>query len=134
MQLGKLFEENKLSGKPGLYPFTPESLIRVGLAICLYLKIGRGIEKPVIAVKGLDFLTLSLSVGFMSGGGDACIGCKEGNVKVSVEKKGEEASLIIEGLQEHEFRMIESMLFSRYNMPKAEGEKIGRIWIRGEEL
>ncbi|MEN3028758.1 MAG: hypothetical protein ABDH29_06040 [Aquificaceae bacterium] len=131
MQSGKLFEGKSLWGKPGLYPFTPENLLRVGLALCVYLRINRGVEKPIMALEELNFLTLSLSAGFMAGSGDVYLGTKEGDIRVKTERKEEGTSLLIEGLEDYELRMVESIIFSRYNMPRAEGEEVGVIWIQG---
>jgi|UniRef100_A0A7C2V3J5 hypothetical protein len=130
MQLGKLFEKNYLVGKLGLYPFTPENLMRVGLALCVYLKIHKDLGKPLMVIEDLNFLTLSLGVGFMAGGGDISLGFLEGDIKVRSEHEGDRTRLIIENLQEYELKMVESILFSRYNMPRAEGEEVGRIWIQ----
>ncbi|MCX7989913.1 MAG: hypothetical protein N2648_04645 [Aquificaceae bacterium] len=131
MQLGKLFEGKSLWGKPGLYPFTPENLLRVGLALCAYLRINREVEKPRMTLEELNFLTLSLSAGFMAGGGDVCLGYEEGDIQVKTGRREESMSLSIEGLEDYELRMVESLIFSRYNMPRAEGEEVGAIWIRG---
>ncbi|MFN4319186.1 MAG: hypothetical protein ACK4FY_01725 [Aquificaceae bacterium] len=130
MQLGKLFEKNYLTGKLGLYPFTPENLMRVGLALCVYLKIHKDVGKPLMSTEEFNFLTLSLGVGFMAGGGDLSLGSLEGNIKVRCEHEGDKIKLIIESLEEYELKIVESILFSRYNMPRAEGEEVGRIWIQ----
>ncbi|MFN3472039.1 MAG: hypothetical protein ACK4ZR_05505 [Aquificaceae bacterium] len=130
MQLGKLFEKNYLIGKLGLYPFTPENLMRVGLALCVYLKIHKDVGKPLMSTEEFNFLTLSVGVGFMAGGGDLSLGSLEGNIKVRCEHEGDKIKLIIESLEEYELKIVESILFSRYNMPRAEGEEVGRIWIQ----
>ncbi|MFN3976157.1 MAG: hypothetical protein ACK4LT_03740 [Aquificaceae bacterium] len=130
MQLGKLFEKNYLIGKLGLYPFTPENLMRVGLALCVYLKIHKDVGKPLMSTEEFNFLTLSLGVGFMAGGGDLSLGSLEGDIKVRCEHEGDKIKLIIESLEEYELKIVESILFSRYNMPRAEGEEVGRIWIQ----
>jgi len=124
MQLGKLFEKNYLTGRLGLYPFTPENLMRVGLALCVYLKIHKNLERPIMLIDELNFLTLSLGVGFMAGG----------DIKVRSEYEGDRARLIIENLQDYELKMVESILFSRYNMPRAEGEEVGKVWIQEKRL
>lgn len=129
MHWTRLFEGNCIRGKPGLYPFTAENLLRVGLALCTYMKLQREIEKPQMAIESLNFLTLSVSVGFMAGGGDVLVG-KGGNLTLKNELLGEEALLRIEGIEDYELRMVESILFSRYNMPRAEGMEVGNIWIQ----
>ena len=134
MQLGKLFEKNYLTGRLGLYPFTPENLMRVGLALCVYLKIHKNLERPIMLIDELNFLTLSLGVGFMAGGGDLSCGSSEGDIKVRSEYEGDRARLIIANLQDYELKMVESILFSRYNMPRAEGEEVGKVWIQEKRL
>jgi hypothetical protein len=69
---------------------------------------------------------MSLAVGFMAGGGDVVVG--EGNV--SVVHREEENTLIFEGLEEIDLKKIESILFSRYNIPKKRGKEVGRLWIQ----
>ncbi|MCS7171092.1 MAG: hypothetical protein N3D14_00975 [Aquificaceae bacterium] len=131
MPSGKLFKEKRLSGKLGVYPFTPESLIRIGLALCVYLKIQKGLQKPKMVLREFNFATLSVGVGFMAGGGDVYQEHQEGDLEIGVKSQGEEISLLMEKIEDHELKMVESILFSRYNMPRAEGEEVGRIWIRG---
>ncbi len=133
MQSRRLFEKNHIQGRVGLYPFTPENLVRLGLALCTYLKINKETEKPKMRVISLNFLTLSVAVGFMTGGGDVYMH-GEGDVilKDSVEEGN--AKLWIENLQDHELKIVESILFSRYNMPRAEGEEVGSIWIQKDLL
>jgi hypothetical protein len=120
-----LFDGKKLHGNLGDYPFTAESLFRIGLALCTYLVI-KGEEKPILGVNVLDFATMSLAVGFMAGGGDVVVG--EGNI--SVIHREEENALIFEGLEEIDLKKIESILFSRYNIPKKRGKEVGRLWIQ----
>ncbi|MFN3598480.1 MAG: hypothetical protein ACK4VK_01910 [Aquificaceae bacterium] len=130
MPLERFFEEKGLRGKMGIYPFTPESLIRVGLALCAYLRLHKEVSKPTMCVEELNFITLSLSVGFMAGGGDVYKGQKP-NADIGIRLRLEEDSVRvnIEGLEDYELKLVESILFSRYNMPRVEGEEIGRIWI-----
>jgi hypothetical protein len=123
-----LFEENCMQGKIGLYPFTPENLMRVGLALCTYLKIHRGTEKPRMSVGALNFLTLCVTVGFMAGGGDVYMD-EEGDIILKHTIEEGNARLWIENMESYELRMVESILFSRYNMPRAEGEEVGSLWI-----
>lgn len=128
----KLFEGNSLKGKVGVYPLTAENLLRVGLALCTYLKLQRGMGEPLLATKDLNFVTLSISLGFMAGGGNVI---REGaKVGLRWESNGEEGRLIIEGMEEYEIKMVESIMFSRYNMPRAEGEEVGKIWIQENSL
>lgn len=135
MHLRRLFEKNYLIGKVGLYPFTPENLMRVGLALCVYLKIHKDLKRPLMVMEDLNFLTLSLGVGFMAGGGDLFWGSLEGgDVRVKSDPEGDKIKLMIENLEEYELKMVESILFSRYNMPRAEGEEVGRIWIQERKL
>ncbi|MCS7262709.1 MAG: hypothetical protein N3C13_05805 [Aquificaceae bacterium] len=124
-----LFEDKSLKGKPGLYPLTAESLLRVGLALCLYLKLHRQVERPKMALQELSFLTTALSAGFMAGGGDVHVGSSCGHISLRVEGEQDKTILTFQGLEDHELRMVESILFSRYNIPRAEGEEVGRIWI-----
>jgi hypothetical protein len=42
----------------------------------------------------------------------------------------EENALIFEGLEEIDLKKIESILFSRYNIPKKRGKEVGRLWIQ----
>ncbi|MFN3870309.1 MAG: hypothetical protein ACK4MW_02345 [Aquificaceae bacterium] len=131
MPLERLFEEKSLIGKAGIYPFTSENLIRVGLALCTYLRLHREIPKPTMRIEELDFITLSLSVGFMAGGGDVYNGEElDANINIRLRLEEDKIKVNIEGLEDYELKMVESILFSRYNMPRAEGEKIGRIWIQ----
>ncbi len=135
MSLERLFKENYLIGKIGIYPFTPENLMRVGLALCVYMRLHKEVEKPCMSIEELNFITLALSVGFMAGGGDVHVGSKEGgNIRIKLIKEESEIRLSIEGLEDYELKMVESILFSRYNMPKAQGEEIGNIWIQEKRL
>ncbi len=133
MHLRKLFEENYMQGRVGLFPLTPENLIRVGLALCTYLKINKSIEKPKMRLDALNFLTLSVAVGFMAGGGDVYME-KEGDIILKNTIEEGDAKLWIENLQDYELKMVESILFSRYNMPRSEGEEVGNIWIQKDQL
>ncbi|MEJ7553623.1 MAG: hypothetical protein WKI48_02635 [Aquificaceae bacterium] len=117
-----------MQGKVGLFPFTPENLMRVGLALCTYLKINKSIERPKMRVDALNFLTLSVAVGFMTGGGDVYMD-EEGDIILRYMMEEGNAKLWIENLQDYELKMVESILFSRYNMPRSEGEEVGSIWI-----
>ena len=135
MPLERLFKENYLTGKVGIYPFTPENLMRVGLALCVYMKLHKEVEKPYMSIEELNFVTLALGVGFMAGGGDVHAGSKEGDsIRIKLIKGESEIRLSIEGLEDYELKMVESILFSRYNMPKAQGEEIGNIWIQEKRL
>ncbi len=120
-----LFEGNKLYGNLGDYPLTAESLFRIGLALCTYLAI-EGEQKPILGINLLDFATMSLAVGFMAGGGDVVMG----KGKVSVVYREEENVLIFEGLEEIDLKKVESILFSRYNIPRKKGKEVGRLWIQ----
>ncbi|MCS7307231.1 MAG: hypothetical protein NZ526_01630 [Aquificaceae bacterium] len=131
MQWKRLFENGCISGRLGVYPFTAENLFRVGVALCVYLKLEKGLERPKLSVLGTHFLTLSVAVGFMAGGGDVLLGFEGGDLSIS--REGEE-NLRVEGLEEHELRLIESLLFGRHSLPRAEGEEVGRIWTREERL
>ncbi|WP_448587195.1 hypothetical protein [Thermocrinis sp.] len=130
MLLRRMFEEGKLSGNLGEYPLTAENLFRVGLALCVYLIIERETEKPTLGLDELNFATMSLAVGFMAGGGDVLMG--EGNVKVSCIF-AEKYALVFEGLEDVEFKKIESILFSRYNISKKMGKEVGKLWIEGRK-
>ena len=130
MLLKRLFDGNKLSGVMGQYPLTAENLFRVGLALCTYLLL-EGEEKPTLGLNVLNFATMSLAVGFMAGGGDVFVG--DGKVKVFYESL-EEDVLVFEGLEEVEFKKIESILFSRYNIPRKQGQEVGKLWIEGKRL
>jgi len=129
MLLKRLFDGNKLSGVVGQYPLTAENLFRVGLALCTYLLLEE--EKPTLGLNVLNFATMSLAVGFMAGGGDVFVG--DGKVKVFYESL-EEDVLVFEGLEEVEFKKIESILFSRYNIPRKQGQEVGKLWIEGKRL
>ncbi len=133
MHSRKLFEENCLQGKVGLFPFTPENLMRVGLALCTYLKVSKNIEKPKMKVDTLSFVTLSVAVGFMAGGGDVYTQ-ENGDIILKHTIQEGKARLWIENLQDYELKMVESILFSRYNMPRSEGEEVGNIWIQKNPL
>lgn len=133
MQSRRLFERNCLRGRAGVYPMTAENLLRVGLALCAYLRVHRNSERPRISIGNLDFFTLSLGAGFIAGGGDIYWSNAEEDISIRVVQEGEEWLLYLHGLEEHELRMVESLLFSRYNMPRAEGEEVGRVWIRGSK-
>ncbi len=133
MQSRKLFEKNYIQGRVGLFPLTPENLMRVGLALCTYLKINKGIEKPKMKVDALSFITLSVAVGFMIGGGDVCIE-EEGDISLRHFLEEGNAKLWMENLQDYEIKTIESIIFSRYNMPRMEGEEVGKIWIQKSQL
>ncbi len=131
MPLERLFEGNYIKGKQlGWYPFTAENLLRVGLALCVYLKIHKEVDRPFMVLENLDFLTVSLSVGFMAGGGDVSVGGDQAHIKVRSSYGIDEIRLIIENMEDYELKMVESILFSRYNMPRAEGEEVGKIWIQ----
>ncbi len=128
MQLGRLFEGKQIRGKMGLYPLTPESLMRMGLALCVYLRLHKGLERPSMGLVELNFITTAVAVGFMAGGGDVYLEEKgHVNLKHSIEEG--EATLWMENMEEYELKMVESILFSRYNMPRAEGEEVGNLWI-----
>ncbi len=124
-----LFDGKKLHGNMGDYPFTAESLFRIGLALCTYLVV-KGEEKPTLGVNVLDFATMSLAVGFMAGGGDVVVG--EGSV--SVIHREEENALIFEGLDDIDLKKIESILFSRYHIPRKRGKEVGKLWIQENKL
>ncbi|WP_448584331.1 hypothetical protein [Thermocrinis sp.] len=131
MLLRSMFEGNELSGTLGEYPLTAENLFRVGLALCTYLVIEREKEKPTLGLDILNFATIALAVGFMAGGGDVFIG--EGDLKVLYRVK-EKHTLIFEGITDLELKKVESILFSRYNIPKKRGEEVGKLWIEGRKL
>lgn len=127
----RLFEGKGFGGRKGVYPLTAENLLRVGLALCTYLKVSRELDRPRLGIKDADFITFSLAVGFMAGGGDVIYGENTGDINLRVfHVEGDIYGLEVEGLEEYELRMVESILFSRYNMPRAEGEGVGRIWIQ----
>lgn len=134
MPLERLFEGRGLMSKVGLYPFTSENLIRIGLALCVYLRLHRNIERPILAIEELSFITMAMGVGFMVGGGDLHVGGEAGDVRIKVVAEGDKARLSIIGVEDYELIMVESILFSRYNMPRAEGEEIGKVWIQGRKL
>lgn len=129
-----LFKENKISGKRGVYPLTGENLFRVGLALCTLLSIDKEIHKPIMCVSELNFLIMALSTGFMAGGGDVFVFEEQADVCVRYERKEELDILVFEGLEPLDFKKLESILFSRYNMPRKEGEEIGNIWTQRERL
>ena len=131
MLLRSMFDGNELSGNLGEYPLTAENLFRVGLALCVYLVIEKGEGKPTLGLDTLNFATASLAVGFMAGGGDVFIG--EGDLKVSYKFKEEKHTLVFEGLTDIELKKVESILFSRYNIPRKKGEEVGKIWIEGRK-
>jgi len=130
MLLRRMFEGNELSGTLGEYPLTAENLFRVGLALCAYLVMERELEKPTLGLSILNFATASLAVGFMAGGGDVFIG--EGDLRVLYRFK-EKHALVFEGLTDLELKKVESILFSRYNIPRKRGEEVGKIWIEGRK-
>lgn len=134
MLLRNLFEGNKLVGKKGVYPLTAENLLRVGLALCTLLSIEKDKEKPTMCVNELNFLSMALSTGFMAGGGDVFTFEKRSDVYVKCEKLGQVDALVFNGLDPSDFKKLESILFSRYNMPRKEGEEIGSVWIGREKL
>ncbi len=129
-----LFKENKMLGKRGIYPFTGENLFRVGLALCTLLSIDKEIRKPTMCVSHLNFLIMALSTGFMAGGGDVFAFENKADVCVRYEKNEDLDVLVFEGLEPLDFKKLESILFSRYNMPRKEGEEIGNIWTQRERL
>ncbi len=131
MRLNRLFKGNRIEGVMGLYPLTMENLLRVGLALCTILKIDRGIEKPTLCVDELNFLTMSISVGFMAGGGDVFLD-GEGDVRLVSSVESGRAYLEFKELNEDDTRKIEAIIFSRYNIPRKEGEEIGKLWTRGK--
>ncbi|GAB6066643.1 hypothetical protein JCM9492_17390 [Aquifex pyrophilus] len=120
-----IFTGNRITGIPGNYPLTAENLFRVGLALCTFLIIDRDIEKPILSIDEPNFLTLSLSVGFMNGGGDVKVG-ERGDLKVETQK-GENYTLIITPLSETDVKKLESMLFGRTPIPKKTGSEIGNF-------
>ncbi|ADC89371.1 hypothetical protein Thal_0738 [Thermocrinis albus DSM 14484] len=128
----RLFEGTTVRGIPGLYPLTMENLMRLGLALCALLRIEE--LEPVLVLEDLNFLTMSVAVGFMGGGGDVKVGEGEGRLFLRHRKEGEEDILIFEGLKEEDTRKLEMILFGRYNIPRKEGKEIGRLWIRGRML
>jgi hypothetical protein len=130
----RLFKENKMLGKRGIYPFTGENLFRVGLALCTLLSIDKEIHKPTMCVSELNFLIMALSTGFMAGGGDVFVFEGQADVCVKHERDKELDILVFRGLEPLDFKKLESILFSRYNMPRKEGEEIGNIWTQGEKL
>jgi hypothetical protein len=130
----RLFKENKMLGKRGIYPFTGENLFRVGLALCTLLSIDKEICKPTMCVSELNFLIMALSTGFMAGGGDVFVFEGQADVCVKYERDKELDILVFRGLEPLDFKKLESILFSRYNMPRKEGEEIGNIWTQREKL
>ncbi len=134
MQLNRLFKDNKLEGVLGIYPLTPENLMRVGLALCTLLKIEKECEKPTLSLDDINFLTMSLSVGFMYAGGDVVYGNSSANLFVRSSIDQDRGLIYFDDLNEEDLKKLEAILFSRYNIPKEEGEKIGKIWIRRERL
>lgn len=128
----RLFEGTTVRGIPGLYPLTMENLMRLGLALCALLRIEE--LEPVLVLEDLNFLTMSVAVGFMGGGGDVKVGEREGRLFLRHRKEGEEDILIFEGLKEEDTRKLEMILFGRYNIPRKEGKEIGRLWIQGRML
>jgi len=125
-----MFEEGKLVGRVGVYPLTAENLLRVGLALCTLLSIENPSEKPLIKVKELNFISMAIATGFMAGGGDVFVGEGNYHIGIEVEEQGDEAMVLFEGLSAQDFKKLEAILFSRYNMPKKEGAEIGRLWIQ----
>ncbi|WP_461832048.1 hypothetical protein [Aquifex sp.] len=122
--MGVIFTDvNKIRGVPGKYPLTAENLFRVGLALCTLFVIDKDIEKPVLSIDEPNFLTLSLSVGFMNGGGRV-ITKGSGDIFVRTSK-GEEYVIEITPLNERDVKKLESMLFGRAPIPKRTGEDIG---------
>ncbi|MDQ7081668.1 MAG: hypothetical protein Q9N34_00700 [Aquificota bacterium] len=122
--MNRIFDGTTLRGTPGLYPLTAENLFRVGLALSLLLQTDRCIEKPVLSLDHPDFVTLSIAVGFMNGGGtvrvdgsgDLEIVCRRGKWVVSIG-----------GLSEADIRKLEIILFGRTPMPRRTGSAIGRV-------
>ena len=119
-----IFSENKIVGIPGNYPLTAENLFRVGLALCTLLIVDKDIEKPQLSLDELNFITLSLAVGFMNAGGDVNLK-GAGDLNVKCLRKGENWEVIVEPLNELDVKKLESMLFGRHPIPKKVGEEIG---------
>jgi len=125
--MGVVFSEKGfIEGIPGNYPLTAENLFRVGLALCTLLILDRNIPKPVLSIEVLNFATLSLSVGFMNGGGDVVLG-KKGDLRVVCKEEGEKLILKLEQLSETDVKKLESLLFGRHPIPKKTGREIGRF-------
>ncbi len=120
-----MFEGNTIKGVPGLYPLTAENLFRIGLALSLLLQTDRDIERPVISIDQPDFVTLSLAVGFMNGGGLVRVG-GPADVEVSCDRGGEWV-VRVEHLSPDDIRKLEIILFGRAPMPRRTGQEIGRV-------
>ncbi len=116
-----MFEGNKLLGELGKYPLTVENLTRVGMALCTYLKIEE-VREPTLKVDELNFLTLSLSVGFMACGGNVSL--KEGDLEVKTLKNGLQVSL-----EPFKIKLVENILFGRAPIPRERGERVGKFLV-----
>lgn len=128
MPLNKLFEGSSIRGTAGVYPLTAENLLRVGLALCILMVIEE--REPLMCVNELNFCTMSLAVGFMNGGGDVIVGTQDCSLNVIYKQEENFQELVFIGLSEEDKLKLESILYSRYNMPKKEGNQVGRLWIQ----
>jgi len=122
--MNKVFEGTTIRGTPGLYPLTAENLFRIGLAISLLIQVDRE-EAPILSIDSPDFVTLSIAVGFMNGGGTVRVG-GSGGVGVVCER-GAEWVVHLEGISEEDIRKLEIILFGRTPMPRKTGSDIGRL-------
>ena len=120
-----IFENTVIKGIPGIYPLTAENLMRVGLALCTLLIIDRDIEKPTLSIDKPDFITLSLSVGFLNAGGNVVVN-SSGDIEVFCERD-EEWTIKFKGISETDVKKLEAMLFGRNPIPKRTGKEIGKF-------
>jgi len=117
--------EGKITGVPGNYPLTAENLFRVGLALCTLWILDKEVEKPTLSIPEVNFVTLSLAVGFMNAGGNVEKG-SNGDVKLSLVK-GEKWTLEFFPLSDVDVKKLESILFGRAPIPRKVGEEIGNF-------
>ncbi len=123
-----MFEKNTLRGVPGVYPLTAENLFRIGLALsALFQMEGR---RPVLSIDAPDFVTLSIAVGFMNGGGTVKVG--EGADVYIYCERGKEWVVTFGELSPEEVKRLEIILFGRAPIPRRTGGEIGRVeaWTR----
>jgi hypothetical protein len=125
--MNKVFDGTALRGTPGLFPLTAENLFRVGLALSLLLRADRDVKRPVISIDRPDFVTLSIAVGFMNGGGAVRVG---GPAEVGILCEREREWVVrFRGLSEADVKKLEIILFGRTPMPRRTGEDIGRVEV-----
>jgi len=123
--MNKLFSHNTIKGEVGVYPLTAENLLRVGIAIAMVVE-EKGYVDMIMCLCSVDFVTLSIAVGFMAGGGSVVV---NGSATLCVKGRfeGDIYTLEIEGLSYEDFDKVERILFGRNVLKRKKGKEVGKI-------